>query len=67
MTDEIDRAQDLMLQRQDELHERARAHGQNGHSVCACGEPITALRQQLGAVRCIECQQVHETIRGNRR
>lgn len=32
-----------------------------GRSECDdCGEPISPLRQQLGAVRCIDCQQAAE-------
>lgn len=59
MTDIIDLAQDQ--QQQDiAIALAARVPRTVGRSHCAnpdCGEPIAPLRQQLGAVLCIDCQR----------
>lgn len=39
----------------------ARGQGKAGKAVCdECGAAISALRQELGAVLCIDCQQRSE-------
>jgi hypothetical protein len=58
VTDTIDLAQDQ--QHDIALALAGRAPRSIGRSHCAnadCGEPIAPLRQQLGAVLCIDCQR----------
>jgi RNA polymerase-binding transcription factor DksA len=33
---------------------------QRGPEACDCGEPISELRRNIGAERCIDCQTAHE-------
>lgn len=67
MSDAIDRAQDREQLDRDlalnaALKSRAEHRG-SGRTLCDCGEPISPLRQQLGAERCLECQHAHEQVR----
>lgn len=62
MTDIIDLAQERQQQDID-IALAARPLATAGRSHCAnpeCGEPITPLRQQLGALLCIDCQRDRE-------
>jgi len=62
MADVIDIANDYAQQEID----RALANRPmmaNGNSECACGEPISKIRQNLGATRCIDCQEIWERMR----
>lgn len=62
MTDLIDVAQ----RRQLETIEHALANrpaARTGLAQCeapGCGEPISPMRQAMGATRCVECQTAHE-------
>lgn len=62
MTDTIDVAQ--RRQQEDIDHALAsRQHSTAGRAFCAtldCGEPITPVRQQMGAQLCIDCQTAYE-------
>ena len=68
MADIIDHAND-QAERSLAIHlhnaTAARAH-QRGCAECTdCGEPITPLRQSVGAVLCIDCQQ-HAEVQASR-
>jgi len=63
MPDEMDAVQERVLAATAAAVDRARvAMGGVGASECACGEPIHPVRQQIGAVRCIDCQSDAERI-----
>lgn len=60
MCHEIDPAQAAAEQfRLDAVAEHRRAMaGRRGRATCVdCGDPISGLRQSLGAVRCIACER----------
>lgn len=60
--DVIDTAQRRQLEDiEHALANRQRAGKGRTHCMnLECGEPISAVRQQMGAVRCIDCQQIAE-------
>jgi phage/conjugal plasmid C-4 type zinc finger TraR family protein len=65
MPDLMDFAQSLQSERtQDAITEflrLRRLEATQGLRVCyECGDPITDARRLSGAVRCVECQTVHE-------
>jgi RNA polymerase-binding transcription factor DksA len=61
MPDEMDAVQERVLAATAEAIDRARAVVRGvGASECECGEPIHPVRQQIGAVRCIDCQAAVE-------
>lgn len=37
-----------------------------GRSECACGESISAERKDLGAFRCMDCQEAYELKQNNK-
>lgn len=66
MCHEIDPAQAAEEQfRQDAVAELRYASAQRrGASHCReCGEPISAMRQALGATRCLDCERDAELLR----
>lgn len=61
MSDNIDRAQDIeQFNRDMALKARDGARPAWGQLECKCGEPISYMRQSLGAIRCMHCQQLFE-------
>lgn len=61
MPDDMDAVQERVLAATDVAIDRARAAIVGvGCSECECGEPIHPVRQQLGAVRCLDCQSFAE-------
>lgn len=65
MSDEIDKAQEReQLDREQALKAHVLKHNSVGLNACEeCDEPISALRRNLGAHRCIDCQQLYERAR----
>ena len=66
MPDLIDFAQEREAQSREAaiaeyLRQRALEANRGLRICCECDEPITDLRRLAGAVRCVECQTVHET------
>lgn len=60
MCHEIDPAQAAAEQfRQDAVaaHRHASARRRGASTCIDCGEPVSGLRQALGAVRCLDCQR----------
>ena len=61
MSDDIDRAQEQeQVNRDLALQAHAAKRGVGQPECRECGAGISTLRQQLGAVRCIDCQHAHE-------
>jgi len=62
MTDLIDVAQRRQLEtiEQSLASRPAARRGLSRCEVPACGEPISPMRQAMGATRCVECQTAHE-------
>lgn len=60
MPDLMDAVQDRVLFDTEVAIAAARPMVTAGRAICECGEPISAERQRLGAVRCLDCQQQHE-------
>lgn len=66
MPDLIDFAQECEAQSREaaiaEYMRHRRLEATRGlHRCCECDEPITDLRRLAGAVRCVDCQTIHET------
>lgn len=60
MPDEMDAVQERVLAATEAAIAAARSNAADGRDECACGEPISVVRQQIGAVRCIDCQTAVE-------
>jgi len=62
MTDLIDVAQRRQLEtiEQSLANRPTMGKGLSHCEVPACGEPISPMRQAMGATRCVECQTAYE-------
>lgn len=61
MADIVDKANDAAAVMLEHQINAARAKQRAGLDECQeCGAPISALRRDMGAVRCVSCQTIHE-------
>ena len=60
MADIADRANEYMEEERQRSLAAMLAKKGSGKPECDCGEPISERRQELGATRCIDCQNEEE-------
>ena len=60
--DDVDRANETAQAELDRLIARARPQREGRPDCQDCGDPVSPLRQGLGAVRCLDCQEYAEAL-----
>lgn len=60
MADDADFAGGLVDREVESIMLDHRMQKSKGSPFCECGEPISSLRQEMGATLCLECKELEE-------